>query len=127
MPLEQLTNPTDLPITYDEARRQLRILDDAHEEYIYECMHRATASCEAILGGALISRQYRLDLDSFPAGRIDLGMFPVQSIDSFVYDDTNNTETSLTLSTDYYQNLSGKYPFVSPVTSWESTYPDKPR
>lgn len=132
MPLVQLTNPSTLPITFDEARRHLRIYDNEHEETIYELMQRATHYIETILGAALSSRTYRLDIDGFPINTgevgsdyIDLGIYPVTSIDSVVYDNSSNTETSLTLTTDYWQLLSGKYPKIAPVTSWPATYSGK--
>lgn len=139
MPLVQLTNPTDFPVSYDEARQHLRILDNTQEAEIYRLLKASVESVEAIMGAALMPRTYRLDLDGFPSGEgtnvsqlspyaIDLRIYPVQSISSFVYDNSSNSpnETSITLNTDYYQILSGRYPYVTPVTQWPSAITGKP-
>ena len=121
MSLVQLTNPTDFPVSYDEARQHLRILDNTQEAEVYRLLKAAVESVEIIMGAALIPRTYRLDLDGFPSNldgpgfkaispyAIDLQIYPIQSISSFVYDNSSNSpnETSLTLNTDYYQILSG--------------------
>jgi len=131
MSLEKLTNANDFPITFDEARSHLRILDNTQEVEIYRLLKSAVESVEVLLGASLTTRTYRLDLDGFPSEspyEIDLQIYPVQSITSVVYDNSSNSpnETSLTLNTDYYQSLSGKYPRIAPVTSWPEAISGKP-
>jgi hypothetical protein len=72
-------------------------------------------------------------MDKFPSGDIELPVYPVISITSVKYDDTDNTETTLTADTggsplgDYWSNLNGYCPFIrSTDGTWPTTYLNKP-
>lgn len=122
MPLVQLTYPTEKPVDICEVREHLRLSDESRDVELYSLIDQATESVEMILGGKLMTQTMRLELDTFPVGNIDLGVFPVQSISSFKYYDSTNVDTTLVSGTNYWRQISGKYPYVGPVTSWPTTY-----
>jgi uncharacterized phiE125 gp8 family phage protein len=128
MPLVQLTRPIDTPVSLDEAKEQCRIVssDTTHDSLLLRLIDEATRSIETLTGVRLASQTVKLVLDAFPTHYIDLGTYPVNSITSVVYDDADNVETAMVLGTDYWESLSGMYPFICPVTSWPATKYGKP-
>ena len=134
MSLEPTTKRTKLAVYLGEAKEHLRITDDDsdHNERVNRLIVAATEQVEQILGAKLTPYTMQLTLDGFPRDDknldipIDLRVYPVNSITTFVYDDSTNTETSMTLGTDYWEDLNGRYPKLSPLTSWPSAYPGKP-
>jgi uncharacterized phiE125 gp8 family phage protein len=128
MPLVQLTRPIDTPVSLEEAKEQCRILssDATHDSLLLRLIDEATRSIETLTGVRLASQTTKLALDDFPSGAIDLGVYPVNSITSVVYDDADNVEQTMVLGTDYWESLSGMYPFICPVTSWPATKYGKP-
>lgn len=127
MPLVTVTKPTDVAVSLEEAKEHCRVSDRTDlDSVIYRHVREATASIEIETGVRLTSQTVQLILDEFPKDDIDLCVYPVVSVDSFAYDDTNNTAQTLVLNTDYWQMLSGMYPKLTPVTYWPATYPRKP-
>lgn len=128
MALVPLSLPSDTPVSLDEAKSQCRIVpsDTTHDALLTRLIHESTRSIETLTGGKLAEQSVRLELDGFPKGKVDLGVYPVNSITSVVYDDGDNVETAMILGTDYWQSLSGLYPFICPVTTWPATKYGKP-
>ena len=126
MALVNLTAPTSTPVSLAEAKEQCRVLDSTHDSLLTRLISEATSSIETLTGTRMASRSVRLDLDGFPSGAIDLGIYPVNSITSVVYDDADNVETAMVLGTDYWESLGGMYPFISPVEYWPPTKSGKP-
>ena len=126
MALEIVTAATAIAISLSEAKTHLRLSGDDLDDEVLSLIQDATASVETILGAILMPTTVRLDMDCFETTEIDLGIYPVRSITTFVYDDADNVETTLVDSTDYWKDLTGKYPSVRPVTSWPSTKAGKP-
>lgn len=131
MALVTTVEPTGLPVTLAEAKDQCRILstDVSHDVKILRHIEEATQSIETLTGARLRSQTVRLDLNGFPTGYyscIDLGVYPVTAITAFAYDDEDNVAQTLTVTTDYWQNLGGMYPYVQAVTYWPATYFAKP-
>lgn len=125
MPLVTLTKPTDLAVSLEEAKEQCRVTGTTHDSLIYRLVKEATASIETETGARLTSHTVRLDLDRFPSGELSLGVYPVASVDTVAYDDTDNVAQTLTLTTDYWESLGGMYPKLSPVVAWPATKPGK--
>lgn len=121
MRLVQLTNPTELPVDLCEVKDHLGIVGTDDDIRLIRLIKAATNRIERFSGMRLCSQTVRLDLEGFPSDELDLRVYPVQSIDTFVYDATDGTETAMVLSTDYYQALNGMYPIVGPLTVWPST------
>lgn len=129
MPLVITERATDAPISLSEAKVQCRVVDSdtTHDARLRGYIWDATASIERLTGAALSRKTVRLDLDGFPSGEIDLGIYPVNSVTSVVYDDTDNVQQTLTSSPEqYWSSLGGMYPKISPITVWPSTKSGKP-
>ena len=121
MRLVDVTNPTSQPVTLGEAREQVRVLDNVHDTKLIMCINAATSYIERLTESRLMERTMRLELDDFPSGEVDLGVYPVTAVSSVAYDDADNAEQTLVLNTDYYQSLSGMRPRVSPVSAWPAS------
>jgi len=123
-----------MAVTLAEAKEHLRVTDDDddHNVRLTRLIIAAEEQVEQILGAKLTPRTVTLYLDRFPVDDkglsvpIDPGVYPVNSVSSFVYDDSTNTETTMTLATDYWEGLQGKYPKLSPLTGWPVAYTGKP-
>ena len=126
MALDIVTAATATPISLSEAKTHLRLSGSDLDCEVLSLIQDATASVETILGAILMPTTVRLDMDCFDATEIDLAVYPVRSITTFVYDDADGVETTLVDGTDYWKDLTGKYPSVKPVTSWPSTMSGKP-
>jgi uncharacterized phiE125 gp8 family phage protein len=128
MALVNLTLPANTPVTLSEAKEQCRIIstDTNHDAKLLRHISEATQSIETFTGAKLASQSVRLDLDGFPSGKIDLGVYPVNSITSIVYDDGDNTETAMVLGTDYWESLGGMYPYLIGIDGWPAAKSGKP-
>jgi uncharacterized phiE125 gp8 family phage protein len=128
MPLVDLTQRSDPPVTLDEAKDQCRIVcsDYTHDSRLLRLVDEATRSIETLTGARLAAHSVQLVLDGFPEWDLDLGVYPVNSITSVKYDDADNVEQTLVLGTDYWEGLSGMYPFIRPISGWPPTMYDKP-
>lgn len=124
--------PTAPPVTLVDAKEHLRVLDDTHDSRIGGYVWDAAASIEILTGCRLAEQTVRLDLDGFPSGDIDLEIYPVTAITSIAYDDADGVAQTLTLDTgaspagDYWQNLAGMYPYITPYDAWPATQDRKP-
>ena len=128
MALVNLTLPSSTPVSLTEAKEQCRILsaDTTHDTLLNRLISEATSSIQTYCGVRLASQTVRLELNGFPSGNIDLGVYPVNSIASVAYDDGDNVEQTLALGTDYWKSLGGMYPFLSPIDAWPATKYGKP-
>ena len=134
MSLDATTKRKKLAVKLAQAKEHLRITDDdsEHNARITRLINAATDHVEQILGARLTPYTMQLTLDGFPVDDknmgipMDLRVYPVQSITSFVYDDSTGTETTMTLGTDYWESLNGRYPKLAPLTSWPVAYVGKP-
>lgn len=128
MALVNLTAPTSTPVSLAEAKYQCRIVssDTTHDILLTRLISEATGSIETLTGARLASQSVVLNLNGFPTGAIDLGVYPVNSITSVKYDDGDNTEQTMVLGTDYWESLGGMYPLICPVDAWPATKYGKP-
>ena len=128
MKLVTVTPPRAYPVTLDQARTQCRVLDESHDEELLRLVQAATASVEVYLGARIMEQTVRLELGCFPdsALSIDLGVYPVTSVDSLTYIDTAGDEQTLVEGTDYWTDGSGQYPTLAPVDSWPETQEGRP-
>lgn len=127
MKLVTVTAPTEEPMSLDDAKAQVSIIDDtSHDARLLRLIKAARLQAEAHTGMRALTQTVRLELDTFPAGAIDLVVYPVASISSVQYDDTNNVQQTLVLNTDYYSDISGMTPRILPVDSWPDTKDGKP-
>jgi len=124
-----VTPPSIEPVSLDEARAQLSLYEDqSFDLLIARLIAAARASAEAATGMRCMTQTVRLELDEFPddGTAIDLGCYPVASITSVKYDDSNGVEQTLVGGSDYWPSLSGMYPLLAPIDGWPDTYDGKP-
>lgn len=140
MKLVTVTAPTEEPVSLDDAKAQVSIIDDtSHDGRLLRLIKAARLQAEAHTGMRALTQTVRLELDTFPGLRschntaayqqgseINLGVYPVASITSIQYDDTDNVQQTLVLNTDYYADISGMTPRILPVDSWPDTMDGKP-
>lgn len=125
--VKTIAAPTALPVTVNEQRSHMRILDDdgGHDEVIRKAIAAATAVFESKTGRAIYPRTLRLLLDRFPCkdgGKIYLPKPPAIQVISINYLDTNSQQQ--TLDEDAYQVDVDHVPArVAPAadTSWPET------
>lgn len=119
--------PTIEPVTLDQARAQCNLYDDAtHDATLSRLITAARSSIEGASGVRCLTQTVRLELDSFPDGDLDLGVYPVASITSVAYDDEAGATQTLVANTGYWADLGGMYPRILPVTAWPATLSGKP-
>ena len=124
-----VTPPSIEPVSLDEARAQLSLYDDAtHDLLLSRLISAARASAEVATGMRCMSQTARLELDGFPddGTAIDLGCYPVASVTSVKFDDTNGVEQTLVSGTDYWPSLGGMFPLLAPIDGWPDTCDGKP-
>lgn len=130
MALVTVTRPTSLPVTLSEAKTQCRILDSdtTHDVLLTRLIASSCAYLENKLGVRLGSQTLRLEMKGFKSGPIDLGVYPVASISSFVYDDSTDTQQTLTEGSpsEYWSDLEGICPSLYAVNGWPVAYAGKP-
>ena len=67
MAIRRVTDPSDQPVTRDEAKLHLRVTDDREDTLIDSLILAATGEVEKTLRRSLISQQWRISLDRFPS------------------------------------------------------------
>ena len=124
MALKLITPPTSEPVSLQEAKTHLRVDYSDQDIEISSLISAARSYCEQFQHRAYVSQQWQLVLDSFPDGRppsslyalyshapvsyrdfkdhIIIPLAPVISIDSVKYYLTDNTEMTMTPSTQYF-------------------------
>lgn len=113
-------------MTLAEAKEQLGILDAIHDTKLLRFIDAATASVETYLGSRLMPQTVRLDMNGFGINSdIDLGVYPVSAVTAVAYDDEDDAEQTAVLDTDYWQSLSGLYPYIRQIDGWPVTYANK--
>lgn len=130
--LAHVTPPAEMPVTLDEAKRHLRVLNNAEDTLITALIAAATQHLEGrggILGRALVTQTWDMRIDAFPRshkGRIELPMPPLQSVTWIKYVDAAGAE--VTLPAERYvvdaQHMIGR---VRPAygTQWPSALDDE--
>lgn len=127
MKLVTVTAPTEEPVSLDDAKAQVSIIDDtSHDARLLRLIKAARFQAESHTGMRALTQTVRLELDTFPEGAIDLAVYPVASISSVQYDDTNNVQQTLVINTGYYSDITGMTPRILPVDSWPETKSGKP-
>lgn len=124
--VKTIAAPTSLPVTVNEQRAHMRILDDdgGHDEVIRRAIAAATTVFESKTGRVIYPRTLRLLLDKFPChgGKIYLPKPPAIQVISVNYLDTDSQQQ--TLDAEAYQVDVDHVPArVAPAadTSWPDT------
>lgn len=125
--LVKTTEPEREPLDLEDARRHLRIDSDFEDDdgLISLLISMAREAAEKETQRTLITSGYRLTLDGFPRGIIELDKGKVQSITSITYRDSAGAWQ--TLAAQYYaSDLTGCPARIMPAygTVWPTTYPE---
>lgn len=123
------SQPTEEPVTLDEAKDQLRIRDfDEDDDYITSLITVARQLCEKDAGLSFYTQTRVLKLDHFPSWNkpIILPYGPVQSITTFAYTDSSGAARTMTENTDYKKDLDSDLANVVSIDGWPDTDLDVP-
>lgn len=113
MKLKLVTAPATLPFTVAEVKQHLRVDINDDDAYIVSLINAAMAFVDGPsgLGLCLVSQVWEMACDGF-SDRIKIPIYPVSSVDSITYLDSDGAEQTLA-STVYRVNNYGNMPFVA--------------
>jgi uncharacterized phiE125 gp8 family phage protein len=125
MGLKLISPPVTTPVTLDEAKAHLRVVDDDDDTLIAAYIEAATQATEAFLGRALVDQTWDLYLDAFPSTdefQIKIPKPPLIEVTQIAYDDTAGDEQIIP-SGQYYVDSVSEFAWVVPsgVASWPAT------
>lgn len=132
MRLNCTAQPTSEPITTEEAKEHLRVDVSTEDTYIAGVISAARVHVENVTRRALLTQTWDYFLDAFPEKNfIELPFGNLASVTSVKYKDSDGTETTMTVTTDYLveTNGEGHGRIVLPYgVSWPSftAYPSNP-
>lgn len=91
------TRPTELPITLEEAKTHCRVTSTDDDDYLTALIEPVTTWVESYTNRALIYQTWTRYLDAFPRV-INLHRWPVVSVTSIKYIDTDGNQQTLSAS-----------------------------
>ena len=95
MPLQQVTAPSEEPISLLEAKLHLRVDFDEDDALITTLIGAARQAAETLTGRQFVTARWKLVLDGFPGFAVLLPKSPVQSIVGIEYLDTSGVLQTL--------------------------------
>jgi len=120
---EQVTLPSQYPVSLAEGKKQCEIddSDTAHDTYVKSLIMGATARAEQYLHRRLVSQTWKYYMDQWPGeSSIILPFGRLQSVTSVKYTDYDETET--TWDTDDYDVNTQLEPGIITL-AYQKTYP----
>lgn len=116
------------PISLAQVRSWLGItetepIDTEQDAMLNGFISAARNVAESEYGRHLVVKQFDLHLDSFSGAGIDLGQYPMQSVDLVQYTNSDGTVTALTATTDYIVDASRHLILPAYGVSWPSFTP----
>ena len=117
-----ITEPSDEPITLDEAKEALRIDVDDEDTRVWGIIRAARMFAEDYLSQKIMSQVIELSADRWPATEFGLGVWPIISVDTVNYEDTASPVATQTLiaDTDYYADITTTEGRLRTITGWPS-------
>jgi len=113
-----ITPPSPEPILLADAKIHLRVDFTDDDSRITRHITEAREWVEKRIQQNIAAATWEIALDEFPTSEIELTIEPVNTVTSIKYDDADNVEQTLTVTTDYtYSNG-----IISPVGDWPATY-----
>lgn len=117
---ELVTPPAQEPVTLSELKEFLRYYDSDEDGLILDLGKTARLLFESHTDRQLVTATWKLHLDRFPAGDIQIRKVPVASVSSLTYYDTNGT--SQTWDSDEYETDLVSFPAIL-RTAYGYSYP----
>ena len=102
MQKQRIEPPQQEPITLEEVKSHLRIINDEEDDYIKSLITTARQDCEKFQNRAYYTQKWKLALDKLQNGIITIPRPPCQSIDRIVLVNNEGTEHEVT---DYETDL----------------------
>jgi len=123
MALELITPPTVEPVTVDDVKNHLHLDHDDEDVYIGLLIRAARGYAETRLRRQLVTATWKLHLDCFPCGCIDVPVPPLVSVTTLTYIDAGGATVTLAENThfvkDVYREPGRVYPAYN--QTWPST------
>jgi uncharacterized phiE125 gp8 family phage protein len=98
MGLTLIAAPSVEPVTLDEAKLHCRVYGTDDDTLITALIVSARQQAEARTARVLVTQQWRLDLECFPADGIDIPLPPLVSVQSITYLDGDGVRQTLVAS-----------------------------
>jgi uncharacterized phiE125 gp8 family phage protein len=119
--LQVVTGPTTEPVSLTEAKAWLRVDTSDQDTMISDIIAGARDYCEKYTGRALVTQTLAARWDAFPEV-IKLPRFPVASVTSIQYVDSDGTTQTLA-STEYTTDIYSQPARITPAygKSWPTT------
>lgn len=124
MSLELVTPPTAEPVTVDEVKTHLRIDNDAEDVYIGLLISAARGYAETYLRRQLCTATWKLRMDCFPCGAIQVPLPPLQSVTTLAFTDSSGSPATLTENTHFTKDIYSEPARIVPAygRTWPATY-----
>lgn len=125
MSLRIVTQPTEEPLSVDDARAHRRLDEDTDDALLEAMIVAARERAEHELQRSVVAKEYELTLDEFPAGTIYLPMSPAVpgatalTVASVKYTDAAGVEQTVS-SANYTVDAYSHTPRIVPASGWPS-------
>ncbi len=120
--LTVITEPAAEPVSLPEAKEALAVEHDDDDARINGLIKSARIFAERFCNLNIMTKTVERSYDSWPGSNIYLDVWPLQSIDSVIYNDTGSpvTEQTLVEGTDYYTDIVTIGGRVIAILGWPS-------
>lgn len=124
--LNIITPPIGVPVSIDEVKDSLKVTSTTEDARIYGMIEMATKWAEEYTGLKIMPQTVELTMDKFIDWSFTLGVWPIQSVDSVKYDDTESpqVEQTLTADVDYDVDIVTTKGRISTLGGWPSVSTD---
>jgi uncharacterized phiE125 gp8 family phage protein len=118
--LKRVAVSTFEPVSVQRAKHNSNIPDSekAFDSFLQDCIKAARDYIERQLGCCICEATYTLSLGKFPAYAIPIPVWPVQSVESIAYKDTDNANQTVTFGTIVQPVSDDRYTIY--LTDWAS-------
>ena len=120
--LSVITEPTIEPVTLTDAKALLGVTHNDDDTLITSYITAARQFAEKYTSLRFITQVVEWQLEAWPAWGFNLDIWPLQSVDSIKYDDTDSpiAEQTLVVNTDYYADVEIEGGWVETIGGWPS-------
>lgn len=122
MSVTTITQPVSNAVTVSEAREQVVAIGSDHDVLLTRLIAASERMAEQYLGGFISERTVEVTMDAFPVDNtFKLPVFPIQSVVSVTYTDTEGGSQTLTEGTDFRASLNGKAGHLVALNGWPTS------